>query len=183
MVSTLARPVEQQTPSGWKIRQDRRRKSDHPEIWSLLDTVCDPEIPAISLWDLGVLNDVEQKLGEIIITVTPTYSGCPAIEVMSEDLIARMNLAGYYHVRVDKVLAPAWSTDFMTPKGRDKLLEYGIAPPLKTCPNSVTPKSGITCPHCGSSETNLISEFGSTACKALYSCTECQEPFDFFKNI
>ncbi len=183
MVSTLERPIQLPSPTGWEIRQKRRQNSDHPEIWSLLDIVCDPEIPAISLWDLGILHNIEQKHGEIIITVTPTYSGCPAIEVMSDDLIARMNMAGYYHVRVVKMLAPAWSTDFMTPNGHRKLLEYGIAPPLKSCPMSGTPKAGITCPHCGSSETSLISEFGSTACKALYSCTECREPFDFFKNL
>lgn len=183
MVSTLLKPKMQQKLSGWQIRQKCRESSDHPEVWSLLDSVCDPEIPAISLWDLGVLNNIVQKQGKIIITITPTYSGCPAIETMTTDIISTMNMAGYYHVSVVKTLAPAWSTEFMTVRGREKLQKYGIAPPLSTCPLQGIPKTGLSCPQCGSSETGLISEFGSTACKALYSCHDCHEPFDYFKNI
>lgn len=183
MVSTLLKPKQQQTLSGWQVRENCRLNSDHPEIWSLLDSVCDPEIPAISLWELGVLNDIVQQQGKIIITITPTYSGCPAIETMTSDILNIMKMAGFYHVSVVKTLAPAWSTEFMTAKGHEKLQKYGIAPPLKTCPLNGTPKTGIACPHCGSHKTALLSEFGSTACKALYSCRECYEPFDFFKNI
>lgn len=183
MVSTLLAPKKHVKPSAWQLREKSRLNSDLPEIWSLLDTVCDPEIPAISLWELGVLTNIVQKHGEIIITITPTYSGCPAIDTMKSDILNTMKMAGFYQVSVVKALAPAWSTDFMTLKGREKLRKYGIAPPLKCCPSSAPPKTGVRCPHCGSADTALLSEFGSTACKALYSCGECCEPFDFFKNI
>jgi len=161
-------------------RLTKRGKSSLAEVWDLLDAVKDPEIPVLSIWDLGILTDVEQIDNEIVISITPTYSGCPAMDAIREDIGQAMQQAGYQHFSVHLKLAPAWSTDWMSPQGREKLQQYGIAAPQNCQPGGCPI---ITCPHCGSKNTQMISEFGSTACKALYQCRDCSEPFDYFKNI
>lgn len=166
-------------------RQKARADSPLSDIWQLLDGVADPEIPVLSIWDIGILRNVTEEDGKIVVTVTPTYSGCPAVETIKEDIIAHLSAAGYGQVEVNTSLFPPWSTDDMSESGQQKLREYGIAPP-SDAPNHclrLTPAKGVRCPHCGSSETTRISEFGSTACKALFRCERCQEPFDFFKCL
>ena len=170
-------------PAEYLEREQKRARSSLPGIWDLLDVVKDPEIPAISIWDLGILADVERDGDTIVVSITPTYSGCPAMDAINEDVRTALQQKGYSNVRVKTCLSPAWTTDWMSPEGRKALQEYGIAPPQRSCSNYETPEHGIQCPHCGSSKTTRISEFGSTACKALFRCDDCFEPFDFFKNI
>ena len=134
----------------------------------MLDQVPDPEIPVISVVDLGIVRSVTDGA----VTITPTYTGCPAARVIEEDIRAALDAAGYRGVRIDTVLSPAWTTEWITPQGRDKLRAYGIAPPTR---------SAIECPQCGSTQTEEISRFGSTPCKALWRCRACAEPFDLFK--
>ena len=150
-------------------------------LYELLSKVVDPEIPVLTLQDLGVLRDVEITDGEVKITITPTYAGCPAMETMRSDIETTLAAAGYEQVTVTQVLSPAWSTDWMTQSGRDKLHDYGIAPPANTTCGKQA--SRIQCPQCGCGQVKRISEFGSTACKALYQCQDCLEPFDYFKCI
>ena len=162
-----------------------RMNSD--QLWKLLDEVKDPEIPVISLVDLGVIRSVDfTDSGTPIITITPTYSGCPAMQVMEEDISVRLKLAGIKSFEIKTVLAPAWTTDWITEKGRKALQDYGIAPPEQTTSDKSAllghPKN-VTCPHCKSRETKMLSQFGSTPCKALYQCNHCKEPFDYFKCI
>ncbi len=147
----------------------RRASADEP-LWALLDSVMDPEVPALSLWELGVLQDIRRRPDGVVVVVTPTYSGCPAMHAMEEAVRQRLAEAGYNEVTIERRLSPAWTTDWMSNAARSALREYGIAPPGPT-----------SCPQCGSAHTALISEFGSTACKALYRCEECGEPFDYFK--
>ena len=169
----------------WVERLQRREASPYPEIWNILDQVKDPEIPVISLWELGVLCDVSYESGNYVISITPTYSGCPAMETMRSDVISTLAQAGINEVRVRTQLAPAWTTQNLSPAGKAKLQEYGIAPPDPEACGScgLTPDAGIKCPRCGSLDTQRISEFGSTACKALFQCQQCLEPFDYFKHI
>jgi ring-1,2-phenylacetyl-CoA epoxidase subunit PaaD len=156
-------------------------QSEAARLYGLLESVTDPEIPVLSLADLGVLRDVSITDGRVEVTITPTYAGCPAMEAMRVDIENTLKAAGYRHVRVRQQLSPAWSTDWMSPKGREKLRAFGIAPPLrKPCDGQ---ESFIECPQCGSADVERISEFGSTACKALYRCQDCREPFDYFKCI
>ncbi len=173
--------------SAWAERQQHRKQSAVPELWEMLDAVNDPEVPALSLWDLGVLCDLQKdESGKVTVWITPTYSGCPAIGTMQDDIEAELVKAGFSDYEVKTQLAPAWTTDWLSPEGRRKLREYGIAPPKQSgCGNALglTPESGIECPHCGSDDTALLSEFGSTACKALFKCQDCHEPFDYFKQI
>lgn len=179
MVQSIA-----QNNTAWLERLAYRKQSQHPEIWGLLDAVKDPEIPVVSIWDLGILCDVSVESGQYKISITPTYSGCPAMDTIRADVSAVLKVAGIDNVTVKMQLAPAWTTDSMSPLGRQQLLEYGIAPPqnkLGAC--ALTPEVGIRCPRCGSEQTDRISEFGSTACKALFKCTACLEPFDYFKQI
>jgi ring-1,2-phenylacetyl-CoA epoxidase subunit PaaD len=143
----------------------------------LLDAVKDPEIPAVSLWELGVLQDIAHNDDEVVVTITPTYSGCPAMTVMAEDIQQALADAGYPRSRVVTRLAPAWSTSWISQEARDKLRAYGIAPPGEL------DATAVSCPHCGSANVQIVSQFGSTACKALYQCKECAEPFDYFKPI
>ena len=151
------------------------------QLYALLSSVVDPEIPVLTLQDLGVLRDVSIIDGEVEVTITPTYAGCPAMETMRSDIESTLATAGYTKVNVREVLHPAWSTDWMTQSGREKLRAYGIAPPVSTsCGKSA---GQIECPQCNSAEVKLISEFGSTACKALYQCQDCREPFDYFKCL
>jgi ring-1,2-phenylacetyl-CoA epoxidase subunit PaaD len=156
-------------------------------IREILHDVKDPEIPAISLIELGVLRDIDLENDSVKIRITPTYSGCPAMKVMEEDIKKKLEEEGYQDVEVEEVLSPAWSTDDITEEGRRKLKEYGIAPPDEATEdkNSLLPgsKTEIQCPQCGSRNTRLINQFGSTACKALHQCEDCGEAFDYFKCL
>jgi ring-1,2-phenylacetyl-CoA epoxidase subunit PaaD len=154
---------------------------DTTVLFDLLSVVCDPEIPVLTLQDLGVLRDISVHDGQIKVTITPTYAGCPALDTMRSDIETTLADAGYQQVAVVQSLSPAWTTDWMTKNGREKLRAYGIAPPASTTCGRQT--GLIECPQCGSSEVEKISEFGSTACKALYRCKDCLEPFDYFKCI
>ena len=157
------------------LRRERRGKVQTAALWDLLDQVCDPEIPVLTIWDLGVLRDIDLDQGQVKVTITPTYSGCPAMTTIADDIRAVLQRAGYAQVQVELTLAPAWSTDWISASGREKMRVYGIAPPQ---PRQA---AEIACPRCGSADTRLISEFGSTACKAHYQCNQCLEPFDYFK--
>ncbi len=153
------------------------------DIEELLEEVKDPEIPVISIRELGVLRDVAVHNGEVEVTITPTYSGCPAMDVMKFDVEKALRGAGIERFSVKQVLSPAWTTDWISESGKQKLRDYGIAPPPHSADIRVL-KGGTTaiaCPLCGSSDTELLSQFGSTACKALYRCKTCKEPFDLFK--
>lgn len=150
------------------------------DIWHLLDEVVDPEIPVLTLADLGVLRDVEvTDSGAVVVTITPTYSGCPALETMRSDIVTVLAAAGFSTVDVRTVYLPTWSTDMMSAEGRTKLEAFGIAPPGPTA----APDADVLCPQCASAETRTVSRFGSTACKALMVCAACREPFDHFKAI
>ncbi|MFM6933995.1 MAG: 1,2-phenylacetyl-CoA epoxidase subunit PaaD [Flavobacteriales bacterium] len=155
------------------------------DIQAWLTEVCDPEIPVLSLYDLGVLRDIECIGDEWIITITPTYSGCPAMKTMEDDILQKLRENGLENVRVQLVLSPAWTTDWLTENGRKKLLEFGIAPPEDEVDKSVLFSSPtvVPCPKCGSKETKMVSQFGSTACKAHYQCLSCLEPYDYFKCL
>ena len=156
-------------------------KTETAQLFELLSSVVDPEIPVLTLQDLGVLRDISVVDGEVKVTITPTYAGCPAMETMRADIESTLAAAGYEHVTVKQNLSPAWSTDWMSESGRKKLRAYGIAPPASTaCGQSA---EQIECPQCNSTKVKIISEFGSTACKALYQCQDCREPFDYFKCI
>ena len=154
-------------------------------IWSLMEQVNDPEVPVLSVVDLGIIRDVRAAEGEIEITLTPTYSGCPAMDVIRMNIRMILLEHGYKNITLTTVLSPAWTTDWMSERGKDKLKAFGIAPPLPVqqfCrPALFGREEAIECPHCHSYHTTRISEFGSTACKALYRCEDCQEPFDYFK--
>lgn len=153
-------------------------------ILSLLDEVCDPEIPVLSLADLGVLRGVDYLNGQWHITITPTYSGCPAIKTMEDDILLKLKKHGI-EAKVDLVLSPAWTTDWLSESGRKKLKEFGIAPPENEVDKSVlfAAPTVVPCPKCGSRETKMVSQFGSTACKAHYQCLSCLEPYDYFKCL
>jgi ring-1,2-phenylacetyl-CoA epoxidase subunit PaaD len=156
-------------------------KADAADLYELLSTVCDPEIPVLTLQDLGVLRDISVDDDGIRVSITPTYAGCPAMEVMRSDIEFTLAEAGYPNVIVEQKLSPAWTTDWMSEEGRNKLRTYGIAPPATTsCGKKI---DDIECPQCNSRDVKMISEFGSTACKALYQCQDCKEPFDYFKCI
>lgn len=142
------------------------------KIYSLLADVNDPEVPVLSVLDLGIVRDVKIEDDKIEVLITPTYSGCPAMDAIAFDIRLKLAEQGYKNVSVKQVLTPAWSTDWMSEEGKRKLKAYGIAPPSTTPP---------ACPQCGSSDTKVLSQFGSTSCKALYHCNDCKEPFDFFK--
>ncbi len=163
-------------------RRTLRDQSPLAAVWDLLDAVKDPEIPVLSIWDLGILAGVERDAETIVVSITPTYSGCPAMDAIRDDIGQALEQGGYPDYRVKQVLSPAWSTDMISPEGRERLEAYGIAAPLQGggCTGGVCQ---VSCPHCGSANTDRISEFGSTACKALYQCRDCQEPFDYFKEI
>ncbi len=155
------------------------------DVQTVLDQVTDPEIPVITIRELGVLRAVKIEGDSVEVTITPTYSGCPAMDVMREDIEKVLRASGIEKVSVKQVLSPAWTTDWISESGRKKLLDYGIAPPPHTSDIRAL-KGGVpvtTCPQCGSTDTVLVSQFGSTACKALYKCNTCQEPFDLFKCL
>jgi ring-1,2-phenylacetyl-CoA epoxidase subunit PaaD len=153
--------------------------------------VRDPELPVLTLADLGVLREVSEEDGRVVVTITPTYSGCPAIDEMGADLRRSLLSAGFSSVEVRLALSPAWTTDWISPEGRSKLAAAGIAPPSRIGPaavgpvplNLVPPSRQVACPQCGSLNTSEISRFGSTACKALRRCGSCAEPFEHVKEI
>ena len=164
------------------------------EVWHWLSEVPDPEIPVISLTDLGIIRNVAWRDDTLVVTVTPTYSGCPATTVINLDIETALTGKGLTKVKLERRLSPAWTTDWISAEGREKLRDYGIAPPIDgTATDGVLMKridrlSGrsnltIACPRCGSANTEKISQFGSTPCKASYRCTDCLEPFDYFKCI
>lgn len=156
------------------------------QIYKILEVVPDPEIPVISIAELGILRDAEYNESEEKVTVyiTPTYNGCPAMDMISVNIKTALKEAGFINIKVVSLIEPAWSTDWITPEGRQKLLDFGIAPPAEktTDASFLTGKSPIVaCPICGSEHTEMISRFGSTPCKSLYKCLDCLEPFDYFK--
>lgn len=156
------------------------------KILELISEIPDPEIPVITIDELGVIRDVVVDGENVEVKITPTYSGCPAMERMEKDIREILNKNGVTEPKITTVYSPPWTTDWITEKAKEKLRKYGIAPPEKTTEdkNWLTGKSKIVkCPRCGSSNTKLISQFGSTACKALYQCQDCLEPFDYFKCI
>jgi ring-1,2-phenylacetyl-CoA epoxidase subunit PaaD len=155
-------------------------KTIEERIWSILETVTDPEVPVLTITDLGIVRDVKINGEEIEVIITPTYTGCPAMDMIAMNIKMALLANGFKNVKVTSVLSPVWTTDWMSEAGKQKLKEYGIAPP-QTRSDRPGLTSNIECPQCHSTNTRLISEFGSTACKALYQCNDCKEPFDYFK--
>ena len=155
------------------------------EVAAAVGAVPDPEIPVLTIADLGILRDVEVADGRLTVTITPTYSGCPAMDVITDDVRAVLAAHGHPDAVVRTVLAPAWTTDWMTASGKAKLAEYGIAPPSgRAAAGGPVPLTlSVRCPQCGSLDTRESSRFGSTACKSLWVCGACREPFDHFKAI
>jgi ring-1,2-phenylacetyl-CoA epoxidase subunit PaaD len=153
------------------------------EIWQLLEQVADPEIPVLTIVDLGIVRTVEIIDSTCIVTITPTYSGCPAMHMIEEEI--KKALTPVIHTEVKSTLSPAWTTDWMSENGKIKLREYGIAPPENEVDKSVlfAKPTIVPCPKCNSDNTKMVSQFGSTACKAHYQCNDCQEPFDYFKCL
>jgi ring-1,2-phenylacetyl-CoA epoxidase subunit PaaD len=157
--------------------------------WDIAAAVVDPEIPVLTIEDLGVLRSVDEDGDRVRVELTPTYSGCPAIDAMRDDVKAALLGAGYIDVDVRMVLSPAWTTDWMSDEGRRKLRDYGIAAPNGRAPvhgggvhgERITLRMAVKCPRCDSLDTRELARFGSTSCKALYECRSCLEPFDFFK--
>ena len=155
-----------------------------PRAWEVAATVLDPELPVVTIEDLGILRDVtEDCQGRVHVQITPTYSGCPAMETIRDDLVATLTTAGYQHVDVEFVLSPAWTTDWLTDEARAKLEAYGVAPPSVRTDGPVALTLAVRCPQCGSPETRETSRFGSTACKSMWVCQSCREPFDHFKTL
>lgn len=161
--------------------------------WKVLAGVPDPEVPAVSVCDLGIVRDVRLAGEALEVVLTPTYSGCPATEVIERDVLAAIEAAGLGPAHATLQRAPAWTTDWITEQGRARLLAYGIAPPgplppgtevpLRFMPRANAPAPALACPRCGSPQTERLSAFGSTACKALYRCLACREPFEHFKPL
>lgn len=155
------------------------------DINKILENVMDPEVPVLSIIDLGIVRDIKTSGDHVEVVITPTYSGCPAMKSIETDIKESLLMHGFGNVLVTTVLSPAWTTDWMSEAGKEKLKAYGIAPPHPTqivCHISLfQAQEAIQCPRCNSYNTRIISQFGSTACKALYQCNDCQEPFDYFK--
>ncbi len=151
----------------------------------VLRKVSDPEIPVLTVLDLGVIREAVEENGKVYIKLTPTYSGCPAMDVIGDDLKAAFKAIGK-EAEIDLVLSPAWSTDWISEEGKRKMEAYGIAPPLEESADKAAllgNKKLVKCTNCGSTNTRLVSQFGSTACKALFQCNDCEEPFDYFKCL
>jgi ring-1,2-phenylacetyl-CoA epoxidase subunit PaaD len=155
------------------------------DIWKLLEGISDPEVPVLSVIDLGIVRSVKIQEDQIHITITPTYSGCPAMGVIEQDIKEKLSKEGFTKFKIDTVLTPAWTTDWISEEGRKKLKLYGIAPPENEPDKSVlfADPVKVQCPKCGSRDTRMVSQFGSTACKAHYQCNSCLEPFDYFKCL
>ncbi|RYY64311.1 MAG: phenylacetate-CoA oxygenase subunit PaaJ [Chitinophagaceae bacterium] len=153
-------------------------------IWSLLNDVKDPEIPVLSVLDMGIIRAVSVAGEEVEIVITPTYSGCPAMDVISMDIRLKLIEHGIRKVRIRQQLSPAWTTEWMSAEGKEKLRAFGIAPPnpkQQFCSTELFQEEAVQCPRCGSWHTELISQFASTACKSMYRCLDCKEAFDHFK--
>jgi len=151
----------------------------------ILEQVSDPEIPVLSIMDMGVVRSAVVKNNKVKVEITPTYSGCPAMDVIGDDIKKALNEAGY-QAEIDLILYPAWTTDWITPRGRKALEDYGIAAPLGETADKealLGNKRLVKCTNCGSTNTRLVSQFGSTACKAQFQCEDCLEPFDYFKCL
>ncbi|MFN5912676.1 MAG: 1,2-phenylacetyl-CoA epoxidase subunit PaaD [Bacteroidota bacterium] len=155
------------------------------EIIEYLQEVFDPEIPVLTILDLGIVRGIKIEKDHVQVTITPTYTGCPAMKTIEEQIKEKLAEKGVVNVDVDLVISPAWTTDWISEDGRNKLREYGIAPPEDEVDKSVlfAKHPTVPCPRCSSSNTRMISLFGSTACKAQYQCNECLEPFDYFKCL
>ena len=170
-----------------------RQVDQRQKAWDIAATVCDPEIPVLTIEDLGILRHVRLfddggMVPAVQVTITPTYSGCPAMDAIRDDLAAAFGKAGYPKVHVELVLSPAWTTDWMTESGKAKLQEYGIAPPTGRSDAArhagpIRLQMAVKCPQCSSLNTKELTRFGSTSCKALYVCQDCKEPFDYFKVL
>ncbi|MGZ8557938.1 MAG: 1,2-phenylacetyl-CoA epoxidase subunit PaaD [Chitinophagaceae bacterium] len=167
--------------------------TEEKRIWSILEKITDPEVPVLSILDLGIVRNVmlsqypapTGRDGGIEVIITPTYSGCPAMDMIAMNIRLALLENGFKNIKITTVLSPAWTTDWMSEEGKQKLKDYGIAPPnprQQVCNNDLfAPHETVQCPQCNSFRTYRISEFGSTACKALYQCSDCKEPFDYFK--
>ncbi|MEJ7626420.1 MAG: 1,2-phenylacetyl-CoA epoxidase subunit PaaD [Ferruginibacter sp.] len=164
---------------------DLLKQKEVKDVYDLLEEVCDPEVPVLSILDLGIVRDVivtpsaEDNDRDVTVTITPTYSGCPAMDMIAMNIRMQLLSHGYKNIKIISVLSPAWTTEWMTEKGKSKLKEYGIAAPHLLKDDSDL--HAVECPQCNSRDTKLLSQFGSTACKALYQCISCKEPFDYFK--
>lgn len=155
---------------------------DGARAWEVAAAVVDPEVPVLTIADLGVLRDVAVDGDRVVVTITPTYSGCPAVDAIGDDLVLALTDAGFAQVDVRRTLTPAWTTDWMTDAGRRRLEEFGIAPPTGRAPaGPIRLALSVRCPRCGSLDTREVARFGSTSCKALWECRGCLEPFDHFK--
>ena len=158
---------------------------DKQSIYSYLEEINDPEVPVLSIIDLGIVRDVKMNDEELEVIITPTYTGCPAMDMISATIKIQLATLGFKKIKITQVLSPAWTTEWMSEEGKRKLKEYGIAPPnpkQQVCDQKLfAVAEAVQCPHCNSYHTHRISEFGSTACKALYQCDDCKEPFDYFK--
>ncbi|MFN7011394.1 MAG: 1,2-phenylacetyl-CoA epoxidase subunit PaaD [Allorhizobium sp.] len=172
---------------------DARTLPEPEEVWRWLDEVPDPEIPVISLTDLGIIRDVAWDGDTLVVAVTPTYSGCPATTVINLDIETALRSHGIEKLRLERRLSPPWTTDWISEAGREKLRAYGIAPPIDgtaadgrlmaRASRLAGSNLAVACPRCGSTRTEKVSQFGSTPCKANYRCSDCLEPFDYFKCI
>jgi len=165
------------------LRQGQGRDTTSvTRAWEVAATVKDPEVPVLTIEDLGVLRTVERHGDRVVVTITPTYSGCPAMDAIRDDIVLALTEAGFDQVEVRLTLSPAWTTNWMSEEGKRKLVAYGIAPPSgHAAVGPIKLSLGVKCPRCGSLATREVSRFGSTSCKALYECRACLEPFDYFK--
>lgn len=171
--------MEPHTPN---IIDDSAKEATEKRLWKILSQVTDPEIPVLSIMDLGIIREIKNENNAVEVVITPTYSGCPAMDFIGMNIRKVLRENGYDKIKITHQLSPAWTTDWMTEEAKDKLRAYGIAPPVsKTFDKNYLENIPVRCPHCHSMNTNLISQFGSTACKAIYQCNDCGEPFDYFK--
>jgi ring-1,2-phenylacetyl-CoA epoxidase subunit PaaD len=171
--------------------KDIAKASSETDVWNLMKQINDPEIPVISIVDLGIVRTVElsptldNKTQQVTVTITPTYSGCPAMDVIAMNIRMQLLEHGFRNPQIKTIYSPAWTTDWMSSEGKQKLKAFGIAAPNPShsvcTPALFQEDESVQCPHCNSYLTKMISRFGSTACKALYQCADCQEPFDYFK--
>lgn len=157
--------------------------ADTAQIYDWLSSVTDPEVPVLTIIDLGIVRDIQVNNNEVTVTITPTYSGCPAMDVISISIRMLLLSKGFKKVNIEMQLSPAWTTDWMSEDGKRKLKEYGIAPPVRKSAEGLGlfEDDGVQCPRCNSTDTELVSRFGPTSCKSLYKCNSCKEPFEHFK--
>lgn len=168
------------------MAQDANMDAVRAQAWAAAAAVPDPEVPVVTVADLGILRDVKiADDGAPVAYVTPTYSGCPATKMIEDEVLAALQQAGFADARIETVLSPAWTTDWISGEGRKKLKDYGIAPPEQgsNSKRALFGETAVPCPRCDSTNTERVSEFGSTPCKALYRCKDCFEPFDYFKCL